>query len=158
MDANTVLRDYLDTEAIKTLKYSYIRHMTLSKWDSMEELLTEDVETSYADGKYVFSNRSELMDFLRASNDKNSGNAVAYWQVGMPEILLTSETTATGIWSMYHFYLNKADDQQLEMFCYYSDSYEKVDGEWKIAKTAYKQVMEQSLDRTESRGFILNVG
>ena len=53
-----------DIEAIKQLKHAYFRCMTLSLRDELKTLLTEDVETSYSDRKYVFNSREALLDFL----------------------------------------------------------------------------------------------
>jgi hypothetical protein len=158
MDIESALQHYQDIESIKTLKYRYIRFMTQSNWDQMEKLLTEDVETSYSDGKFVFNDRNELMNFLRSSTDRDESDAISYWQVGMPEIEFLSDTKARGIWGMYHFYLDKSADQQLEMFCYYSDEYVKSGGEWKICKTGYERIMEQTLDRKATHGYNLTVG
>ncbi|MGI9292472.1 MAG: nuclear transport factor 2 family protein, partial [Pseudomonadales bacterium] len=116
----------VDYEAIKTLKHRYIRCMTQSRWDEMASLLTEDVECAYSDGKYTFNNREELMQFLRASHDATESMTIGYWHVTMPEISLTTDTTASGKWGMYHFFLNKAENQQLEMFSYYDDEYVKI--------------------------------
>ncbi|MBK7249522.1 MAG: nuclear transport factor 2 family protein [Gammaproteobacteria bacterium] len=65
---------------------------------------------------------------------------------------------ARGIWAMYHFYLDKQDMQQLEMFAYYDDIYRRMDGRWLIARTSYERVMEQTLDRRVAPGLQLNVG
>ncbi|MGI9294422.1 MAG: nuclear transport factor 2 family protein, partial [Pseudomonadales bacterium] len=129
-----------------------------SRWDEMASLLTEDVECAYSDGKYTFNNRDELMQFLRSSHDATESMTVSYWHVTMPEISLTTETTASGKWGMYHFFLNKAENQQLEMFSYYDDEYVKIAGEWKIRKTGYHRVMEQEMDRNNLEGLKLNVG
>lgn len=148
----------LDLEAIKQLKYRYIRCMTLSQWDELESLLTADVYSSYSDGTYVFEGREALMTFLRGQHGGEEHSSLGYWQVGMPEIELTSETTATATWGMYHYFLDKRSDGQLEMFCYYADEYRKEDGQWRICRTGYQRVMEQALDRTAAGGFTLNVG
>lgn len=150
------LEDLIALEAIKSLKYRYIRCMTLSLWDELETLLTEDAYSAYSDGAYVFDGRTALMDFLRNQHGGEVSTSLGYWQVGMPEITLESASTARGIWGMYHFYLDKQSDQQLEMFCYYEDEYRKEQGHWRICRTGYKRVMEQALERKGA--FALNVG
>ncbi|WP_116366493.1 nuclear transport factor 2 family protein [Parahaliea mediterranea] len=143
----STLDELLNLEAIKALKYRYIRCMTLSLWDELETLLTADAYSAYSDGKYVFEGRDALMGFLRNQHGGDEPTSLGYWQVGMPEITLLSATTARGIWGMYHYYLDKTVDQQLEMFCYYEDEYRKEDGTWRICRTGYQRVMEQSLAR-----------
>lgn len=149
MTDSEALHRLLDLEAIRTLKHRYIRCMTQSRWDEMATLLTPDVKTSYSDGKYSFDNRADLMRFLRGAHDATQTHVLGYWHVTMPEIEVVSKTEATGIWAMYHFYLDKPALQQQEMFAYYEDLYRKVNGTWMIAKTGYRRVMEQTWSRRD---------
>ena len=107
-DSEAIAR-LLDLEAIKTLKHRYIRYMTQSRWDELEGLMTEDVSTSYSDGKYAFSNRADLLRFLRDSHDAAQTHILGYWHVTMPEIEFSTRDEATGIWAMYHFHLQQQD-------------------------------------------------
>ena len=59
---------------------------------------------------------------------------------------------------MYHFFLDKHSQQQLEMFAYYEDGYRRTNGRWLIARTGYRRVMEQSFNRRELPGLELLVG
>jgi len=147
-DADTLLR-LLDLESIRALKHRYIRCMTQSRWDEMETLLTPDVKTAYSDGKYSFDNRADLMAFLRGAHDASQTHVLGYWHVTMPEIEFASPYEATGIWAMYHFYLDKPALQQQEMFAYYEDRYLKVGERWLISATGYRRVMEQTFSRRD---------
>ncbi len=135
-------------EEIKSLKYRYFRAMTHNDYDLLKETLTADVETSYSDGEYVFEDREKLLSFLIGSHDPNA-SIIAYWMAGMPEITLTSETEATAIWAMYHYFFNEGQGFVDEMFVYYDDCYRKEDGVWRISKTGYSRVINQILDRRE---------
>lgn len=158
MDTAATLQRLLDLEEIKTLKHRYIRYMTHSLWAELERVLTPDVEASYSDGKYSFSGRDALLAFLRGAHDAASTQVLGFWHVTMPEIEFRAADEARGIWAMYHFYLDKQDMQQLEMFAYYDDIYRRMDGRWLIARTSYERVMEQTLDRRVAPGLQLNVG
>lgn len=158
MDATTALQRLVDLEEIKTLKHRYIRYMTRSLWDELEEILAPDVEASYSDGKYTFAGRDSLMAFLRGAHDLATTQVLGFWHVTMPEIELHGTDEAHGIWAMYHFYLDKAELQQLEMFAYYDDTYHRIDGRWRIARTGYARVMEQTLDRRQLPALALQVG
>lgn len=148
----------LDIEALRTLKHRYIRCMTQSRWDELEALLTEDVQASYSDGKYTFGNRNELLRFLRGSHDASQTHVLGYWHVTMPELEFPAPDQATGIWAMYHCFIDKSAQQQLEMFAYYEDSYRREDGAWRIARTGYRRVMEQSFNRRDLPSLTLLVG
>ena len=148
----------LALEDIRVLKHRYIRCMTEGDFDTMETLLTADVETAYSDGLYTFANRNDLLAFLRDSHGRNKTEVLGYWHVTMPEITFQDDNHATGIWAMYHFYLHKGEQRQEEMFAYYHDEYLCQDGQWKIRKTGYRRVMEQKLDRASLPGLNLVVG
>jgi hypothetical protein len=137
-----------DLEEIKKVKYRYFRAMTNHDYDLLKDTLTEDVETSYSDGEYVFADREKLLTFLIDSHDPDA-EIIAYWMAGMPEIELESATTASAIWAMYHYFFNKKHGFVDEMFVYYSDTYRKEDGVWRISKTGYSRVINQILDRRE---------
>jgi len=158
MDTATTLQQLLDLEAIKTLKHRYVRAMTTSRWDLLESVLSEDIQASYSDGKYVFDNRADLLRFLSDSHDASATHILGYWHVTMPEISFDASDHALGTWAMYHFFLDKREAQQLEMFAYYHDEYRRQDGEWRICRTGYRRVMEQSLDRNTLPGLQLLVG
>ena len=51
----------------------------------------------------------------------------------MPEIELTSPTTATGTWAMEDW-LRWPDGRELHGAGHYHEEYEKVDGRWRITK------------------------
>ena len=142
------IRELKDLEEIKCLKHRYFRAMTYNDHETLRDTLTEDVVTSYSDGKYVFENREKLLTFLIDSHDPKA-QIIAYWMAGMPEISLTSETTATGIWAMYHYFYNRGREFVDEMFVYYDDEYRKEGDTWKICRTGYRRVIEQILDRSE---------
>jgi hypothetical protein len=135
-------------EEIKTLKYRYFRAMTHNDYDTLKETLTADVVTSYSDGEYVFADREKLLTFLIDSHDPDA-EIIAYWMAGMPEIELTSETTATGTWAMYHYYYNRGQEFVDEMFVYYDDEYRKEDGVWRFCKTGYRRILNQILNRKD---------
>jgi len=142
------IRELKSLEEIKCLKHRYFRAMTFSDHETLSDTLTEDVITSYSDGKYVFENREKLLTFLIDSHDPKS-QVIAYWMAGMPEISLTSETTATGIWAMYHYFYSRSREFVDEMFVYYDDEYRREGEVWKISRTGYRRVINQILDRSE---------
>lgn len=139
-----------DIEAIKTLKYRYVKAMTYSDWDALEATLVENVQTSYSDGKYTFNSREEVLNLLRSSHSESSHNIIAYWHVTMPIIEITSPTTASGSWGMYHRYIDRGErNVEEEQFAFYEDEYLRTDEGWKISKTGYQRVMEQGFERAD---------
>ena len=58
-------------------------------------------------------------------------NSVTVHQGHMPEIELTSPTTATGIWALNDLII-WPDGSRLQGYGHYHETYEKVDGAWRI--------------------------
>lgn len=146
-----------DIEAIKTLKHKYIRTMTLGLWDEFTPLVTDDIKSSYSDGKYSFNDKKELLDFLKAAHAEGSP-IVSTWMVGMPEIDFIDDTRAVAKWGFEHFSLIKPADMDLTMFAYYSDEYVKAGDDWKICKTGYQRIIEQEASRKDNPNLKLTVG
>ncbi len=117
-----------EIEAIRRLKARYFRLMDTKDWDGMREVFTDDVviDTSEAGGQ-VARGADEFMAFLGEALD----DAVTVHQGHMPEIDLTSETTATGIWALNDIII-WSSGMRLDGYGHYHETYEKSDGEWRI--------------------------
>ncbi len=139
----------LETEAIKRLKYRYIRFVDQKLWDEMRTILTDDVVASYAGGKLHFEGLDEVLAFLTRSMSSESLHSSH--RVHQPEIDLTGLETATGIWAMDDVIILTDWDLTIRGSAYYYDEYRKVNGEWKIARTAYKRIYEEMESRSDQR-------
>jgi uncharacterized protein (TIGR02246 family) len=117
-----------DIEAIKRLKARYFRTMDTKDWDGMRQVFTDDVvvDTSEAGGSRVVG-ADAFMAFLQ----ETLAGTVTVHQGHMPEIDLTSAGTATGIWALNDMVI-WPDGTRLDGYGHYDETYEKVDGEWKI--------------------------
>jgi uncharacterized protein (TIGR02246 family) len=117
-----------DVEAIRRLKARYFRTMDTKDWDGMRHVFTDDVEidTSEAGGEVV-RGADEFMNFLRRVLD----GATTVHQGHMPEIDITSATTATGVWALHDIVI-WPNGTRLDGYGHYHETYEKVDGEWRI--------------------------
>ena len=72
----------------------------------------------------------EFMAFL----EETLADVVTVHHGHMPEIEVTSPTTATGIWALEDL-LRWPDGNELRGYGHYHETYEKVDGEWRIASS-----------------------
>jgi len=143
----------IEIEQIKRLKYAYLRNLDLKQWDELSRLLTDDVTSSYSDGKHAFTGKQEVMEFLRESMD--SPSVITKHQCHHPEIDLLSATAAMGTWYLTDLVINPGDQSVqppipaivLEGTGFYEDKYRKLNGEWKISHTGYRRVYREILDR-----------
>lgn len=118
-----------DVEAIKQVKARYCRTMDTKDWAAMREVFTGDVESdTTSSGGGVVTGADEFVTFLQGV----IGDVVTVHHCHMPEIELTSPTSATGVWAMEDL-LRWPDGTELHGYGHYHETYEKVDGQWRIA-------------------------
>lgn len=137
------MRDLEAIEAIRQLKYRYLRAVDLKKWDLLASTFTPDAIAAYDGGKQSHDGRDAIVGWLKSALD----NAiVTLHQVHNPEIELTSETTATGIWYLEDRVINRGGDfpdmpggSILTGAAFYADEYKKIGGDWKISRTGYER-------------------
>lgn len=119
----------LDIEAVKQLKARYCRLLDTKDWDGFRALFTDDamVDTTGSGGPRFIS-ADEFIQYVTAS----LGGAVTVHHVHAPEITLEGEQTASGIWAMEDR-VKFADGRELLGFGHYTETYAKVDGQWRIS-------------------------
>ena len=117
-----------DVEAIKQLKARYFRYLDTKQWDKWGGVFTEDAELVNTQSRAVsLQGREEIVRVV--STNLEGVRSVHHGH--MPEIELTSPTTATGIWSMEDM-LRWPDGSELHGYGHYHETYEKIDGQWRI--------------------------
>lgn len=117
-----------DLEAIRQLKARYFRTMDTKDWAAMRQVFADDVliDTTASGGNVV-----EGADAFMAFIEETLGGATTVHQGHMPEIELTSETTAIGIWALNDIVIFPGG-MRLDGYGHYHETYEKIDGDWKI--------------------------
>jgi uncharacterized protein (TIGR02246 family) len=117
-----------DIEAIKQLKARYFRTMDTKDWAAMRQTFTDDVVVDTTEsGGAVVTGADTFLAFLQ----ETLGEVVTVHQGHMPEIEITSATTATGVWALEDA-LKWPNGMELHGYGHYHESYEKVDGGWRI--------------------------
>ncbi len=116
-------------EAIKQLKARYFRTMDTKDWAGMRQVFTDDLVMDTTDsGGGVTHGADEFMAFL----EPVLAEAVTVHHGHMPEITITSDTTATGVWSMEDTIVFP-DGTTLHGTGHYHETYVRTDGTWRIA-------------------------
>ena len=120
-----------DITAIEQLKARYFRTMDTKDWDGLAAVFTDDVEIDMTgEGGGVTRSVAEYLPFLR----ENIEHVTTVHHGHMPEITLTSDTTATGIWAMEDelWWPEGSPLRHLHGYGHYHETYAKVDGAWRI--------------------------
>lgn len=142
------MTDLHEIEAIKRLKYTYLRALDLKQWDELADCLAVDATAAYSDGKYSFSGREQIMAFLRQA--LGSETKITVHRVQQPEIDLTSATSATGTWALDDVVIDTATNITLRGAAFYHDEYVKTVNGWKIRHTGYQRVYEEVESRADT--------
>jgi len=125
-------------EDIKALKARYFRCMDLKDWPGLQAVFAPDVVCDFRDST---GTRDEtLLTHGAALYVKNLApileNIVTTHHGHMPEIEITSPTTATGIWAMEDLLWVQEGApvtyKTMRGFGHYLETYEKRDGVWEI--------------------------
>jgi hypothetical protein len=120
-----------EVEAIKRLKARYFRTMDTKDWTAMREVLADDVVVDTTEsGGGIITGADEFIAFLR----ETLADVVTVHHGHMPEIQVTSATTATGIWALQDI-LRWPNGTELHGYGHYHETYMKADDEWRIAST-----------------------
>jgi hypothetical protein len=127
--------DLVEIELIKQLKARYFRFMDQKRWEDFAALFTQDCEQSWqaapdqppGGGK----GRDAVVSFIRESLAGMRSTHHGH----MPEIELTSATSAIGIWAL-HDLCTSEGEIVFNGAGYYRDEYLKQDGRWLIRSTA----------------------
>ena len=117
-----------DIEEIRQLKARYFRTMDTKDWTAMRQVFADDVELDTTEaGGSVVTGADEFMTFL----EEVLRGAVTVHQGHMPEIEVTSATTANGIWALNDIVI-WPDGTRLTGYGHYHETYEKIGNDWKI--------------------------
>ena len=133
------LQELREIEAIKQLKYRYMRSIDQKDWELMRRCFTPDATTSYSGGKYAFEGIDAIMKFMTESMDRKS--FLSSHRVHHPEIALESETSATGIWALEDF-VRFVPGLDMRGYGHYHETYEKEDGRWRIKSSKLTRLRE----------------
>jgi hypothetical protein len=129
--------DLETTEAIKALKYRYVRCLDTKDWDGLTDCMTPDVTADYSGLR--FDNRDALVAYMRT----NLVSILTTHQVHHPEISVDGDDAA-GRWYLYDRVLAPEHDFYLEGAAFYADRYVRTTDGWKIAYTGYERTWELS--------------
>ena len=138
----SVVADLEAIEAIKRVKYRYLRALDTKHWDDFADTLTEDIVGDYGSSlgkEHHFTNRDDLVEFMRTSMP---ANIYTEHRVTHPEITLDDSDEAEGTWYLQDRVIVPDFDFMLFGAAFYHDRYRKTLDGWKICATGYQRTYE----------------
>jgi uncharacterized protein (TIGR02246 family) len=139
--------DLVEIEAIKQVKYRYLRAVDTRDWDLLATTLTDDATSAYSSGKLSYEGRDAIIAFLRESMPEK--DMLTSHKVHHPEIELTGPDTADARWGLEDVVIILSAALTLRGAAYYEDKMRKVDGQWRIAHTGYRRLYEEMTPRKD---------
>ncbi len=119
--------ELVEIELVKQLKARYFRLMDQKRWDEWGNVFTENATLQYGPNPGdIFEGRKGIIEGLSVILK----DSVTVHHGHMPEIEITSKTTATGIWAMFDYV--EMPGLTLNGYGHYEEEYIKEDGQWKI--------------------------
>lgn len=131
-----------DIEAIHQLKARYFRYLDTKRWEDLRHQFADDAK--FGGTNTPFSGPDEFV----AKTGGRLQSAVTIHQGHMPEIVLTSEHTARGIWAMFDW-VEFAEPiaegrgkgyRGYTGYGHYEEEYRKVNGVWKISYMQHSRI------------------
>jgi hypothetical protein len=135
-------------DAVRRLKYRYLRTLDLKLWDDFADTLTPDVHASYGE-RLTFDGRDAVVEYMRTSLPPS---IITVHQCHHPELSVDGDT-ATGTWYLEDKVIITEHRMLLTGAAFYEDTYRReTDGAWRISRTGYLRSYEamQSLADTPS--------
>jgi hypothetical protein len=155
----TTMAELIAFHDITQLKYRYVRAIDTQDYELLRDCYTDDAEVWYGGGARRRQGREAIVSMLRElMADRQASSHIAVH----PELKLTSETTATGIWrfqDIVHFLVPcpifAEGVEALVGAGYYYDKYELHAEGWKIRSTGYERLFETTESGEARRGIHL---
>lgn len=138
------MSSYDDIEAIKQVKYRYLRGLDTKHWDDFADTLTEDVKGDYGSSvgeEHHFTNRKDLVDYMRSALGPN---VITEHRVTHPEITLDGDE-ASAIWYLQDHVIVAEFNFMLIGAAFYRDRYRRTADGWRISATGYDRTYEATM-------------
>ncbi|GAA3214858.1 nuclear transport factor 2 family protein [Actinocorallia longicatena] len=147
--------DLIALEEIRNLKARYLRSLDLKLWDVFAETLAEDVVADYGSpsgGRPLnFTSRDQVVGYMRGA--LGDGMTTVH-VVHNPELTVDGDT-AQGTWCLEDTVVVDEYKLLIRGACYYTDTYGRADGTWRITSTRYQRIYEYMVPFDAMPGFKL---
>jgi len=138
-DLQTEIDRLVAIEEIHQLKARYFRLMDKKLWDDWGQVFATDCVMEVPEADMVNNGRQEIVTNVSTALT----GAITTHHGHMPEIEITGDGTARGIWAMFDYVQWPKDDGTswgLKGYGHYLEEYVVEDGRWRIARTRLERL------------------
>jgi len=131
------IRALEDVAEIKRLKYRYLAACDAKDAETVRDCLLPRGAVIAYEGFPQFADRDAFVAVFRDMACRP--NIIDMHHGANPQITLTGDDTATGVWSLFFHTIDTAARTALQMGCVYNDEYRRESGRWWISRTATRR-------------------
>ncbi len=144
----------LDLNDLHALKARYFRALDTKDWPSLRAVFADDL-VYYRDPGYGEPSAAPSVvgadAFLENVKRRHSTSVTVHHGHG-PEIQLTGDDTATGVWALFDWVDNYAEGHAWKGYGHYHEHYLKgTDGRWRIKEMRLSRVRVDAVQTTDPR-------
>jgi len=126
------------------VKYKYFYCIDRGLWDEIGDCFAEDGLADYGPDVTI-QGRAAITEFFKERI--GPGYTMCVHQGHNPEIDITSDTTATGVWELDNFMVAAETSMGIWIAAFYEDEYVKQKGEWKIKNTRVVFIFRTDIEK-----------
>ena len=145
-------RDHDDHEAIKSLKYAYLRCLDLKRWDEFAELFVPEATGAYAG--LDLASRDEIVAYMRENLPRDR---VTLHQAHHPEITVDGDT-AVATWYLHDKVFVPEFDVAIEGAAFYRDRCVRTAEGWRLSHVGYERTFEATWQMSGVPGWSFRQG
>jgi SnoaL-like protein len=133
--------------AIQRLKARYFRFLDTKDWVKFRQVFTDDVRAYRNDEQQPMASGGDAWVSMVSTI---LATAVTVHHGHTPEIYLTGQTTAEGVWAMFDWVDDPEHGRAVQGYGHYHETYEKgADGEWRIKQTRLMRLRVEPMPPTD---------
>lgn len=136
----TKTEQLVEIEAIKQLKARYFRFMDVRDWDGLAATLAQDVDFDHP----TIGRHHGAAAVMAALKQRLQSLVFTVHHGSMPEIVIQSATSASGIWSLHSCVMSAATPRPLQGYGRYFDTYERSANGWQIKSLRLVHLYKES--------------
>jgi hypothetical protein len=152
VDERALLQRLVDIEDIKRLKARYFRSLDRKEWDEFGLVFARDGHLEVPEGGVSEDGREAIVRSVSTVLD----GVTTVHHGHTPEIEITGDDTARGIWAMFDYVEFPAAEGRepfgLKGYGHYIEEYVREDGEWRIKRLELSRLRVDPLGRVPTPG------
>ncbi len=144
-----------EIEAIKRLKYRYLRAIDTKEIEELRGCMTEECRAELSGGKHVVNGLDAFMEHMQQAYSRT--NLLTLHHAHHPEIDIEGDGTARATWMIHDRSVDLSFNINVWGASVLNETYQKVGDAWKIKATRDRRLFKEMESRADRAGLKLMV-